>query len=108
MKRWFLLSAALLFFSATAHAADGKAIFDSNGCSACHAPQTEVVGPALTKIAAAYSGKRPELISFLDGNTQPIVEPDKFSLMKPNLDKTKALTGEERAALADYILSDGK
>lgn len=105
MKCWLMVVSIFLICSSAALAADGKALFESNGCGACHAPATKLVGPALSKIAAAYAGKKPALVDFLDGSGRPVVDPGQFSLMKPNLEATKALTGEERSALADYILS---
>ncbi len=87
-------------------AADGKAVFQSKGCTACHQPQVDTVGPALKKIAKAYDGKKEELIKFLKGEAKPKVWPDKFPMMQPQLNTTKALSKGDLEALADYILSN--
>ncbi len=102
MKIW--IAAAALLLSPTAFAADGKALFEGNGCVACHAPDRDTVGPSLARIAAEYKGKKAALVKFLEGSTKPVVAPDAFATMKPNLAKTQALTAKERQVLADYLL----
>lgn len=86
-------------------AEDGKAVFENNGCTACHSADRERVGPPLTKIASTYGGSKDELLAFLSGKADPRVEPQKFAIMKPNLTKTQALSDSEKGALADFILS---
>jgi len=83
----------------------GKQLFTANGCTACHQEKADTVGPALAKIAQAYAGKKEDLIKFLKGEGKAIVDPAKFSIMQPNLAKTKALSDGDLSALADYILS---
>ncbi|SNZ02452.1 cytochrome c [Persephonella hydrogeniphila] len=101
-----LLAAVLGFgiFAGGAMAADGEAIFKSKGCSACHKPASKSMGPSLKEIAQAYKGKEGDLVKFLKGEAKPIVDPAKFSMMKPQLSKTKALSDDELKALADFIL----
>ncbi|NPA51939.1 MAG: c-type cytochrome [Aquificae bacterium] len=88
-----------------AFAADGKAIFQSKGCAACHNPTVDTVGPSLKKIAKAYAGKEKELIEFLKGHGKAIVDPAKYPIMQPQLNQLKSLSEEEIKALAEYILS---
>jgi cytochrome c len=104
MKKWITAAAAALFLATAALAADGKALFDANGCIACHNPDKDTVGPSLAKIAEKYKGKKEELVKFLDGTAKPIIDPTGFAMMKPNLTKTQALSKEERAALSDFLL----
>jgi len=84
---------------------DGKALFTTKGCTACHQEAADTVGPALKKIATAYAGKEADLIKFLKGEGKAIVDPTKFAVMQPQLNTTKALSDEERKALAEFILS---
>jgi len=84
---------------------DGKALFTTKGCTACHQEATDAVGPALKKIAAVYAGKEADLIKFLKGESQAIVDPAKAAIMQPQINTTKALSDEERKALAEFILS---
>jgi len=104
MKKWIAAGAAALFLASAALAADGKALFEANGCTACHNPTKDTVGPSLMKIAEKYKGKKEELGKFLEGTAKPIVDPASFAMMKPNLTKIQALSKEERAALTDFLL----
>ncbi len=102
-----ILTAAALGFAITvsgAMAADGEALFKSAGCTSCHKPNTETVGPSLKKIAQAYKGKEGELFKFMKGEAKPIVDPAKFGIMKPFVEKTKKMSDDEVKAIADYIL----
>ena len=105
MKKILLSIFGLVFMVSATFAADGKAIFQSKGCSSCHNPDVETVGPSLKKIAAAYKGKEEELIKFLKGHGKAIVEPSKFPIMMSQLNVTKQLSDEELKALAEFILS---
>ncbi len=102
MKKFLVATLALAGF---ALAADGKAIFQSKGCGACHQPAADTVGPSLKKIAQAYAGKEDQLVKFLKGEAQPIVDPAKFAIMKAQLTPLKGLSEEELKALAQYMLS---
>jgi cytochrome c551/c552 len=83
----------------------GKQLFTSKGCGACHQPNADTVGPSLAKIAQAYAGKKEDLIKFLKGEGQAIVDPAKFAIMQPNLNQLKGLSDEDLEAIAEYILS---
>ncbi len=83
----------------------GEDIFKSKGCTVCHHPEIDTTGPALKKISKFYKGKREKLIQFLKGEGDPIVDPAKFTIMKPQINITKSLSDEELNALVDYILS---
>jgi cytochrome c551/c552 len=83
---------------------DGEAIFKSKGCTACHQPNADTVGPGLNKIASAYKGNKDGLVKFLSGEGKAIVDPAKEAVMKPNLEITKKLSKEEKEALAEFIL----
>jgi cytochrome c551/c552 len=83
---------------------DGEAIFKSKGCTACHQPNADTVGPGLNKIASTYKGNKDGLIKFLSGEGKAIVDPAKEAVMKPNLEITKKLSKEEKEALAEFIL----
>ena len=88
-----------------AFAANGQQVFQSKGCAACHNPNVDTVGPSLKKIAQTYKGKKADLIKFLKGEHQPIVDPAKAAIMKPQINTTKALPADQLEALADFILS---
>lgn len=83
---------------------DGKSIFVSKGCTACHQENTDSVGPSLKKIALAYSSDKAKLVAFLKGEGKAIVDPAKEAIMKPQIETTKKLSKEELDALVDFIL----
>jgi cytochrome c len=57
------------------------------------------------EIARSYKEKEKQLTIYLNGQAESIVNPRKASMMKRYVQKTKALTPDERSALADFILS---
>ena len=85
---------------------DGKAIFQSKGCSACHQVDKDSVGPSLKKIADVYKEKEADLIKFLKGEGKAIVDPAKEAIMKPQINTTKSMKDDELKALVKYILSN--
>jgi len=106
MKKLFIVAIttfALLTSSVLAN--DGEIIFKDNGCTGCHKPADDAIGPSLKKIAQVYDGKKEELIKFFRGEGKPKVDPGKFNTMLPQLNVTKTMTDAELEALADYILS---
>jgi len=66
MKRLALPALSVVVAFSASFAADGKALFQQKGCTACHQPSADTAGPALKKIAAAYAGKKADLIKFLN------------------------------------------
>lgn len=106
MKKLLLSGMIGLALTASAtFAADGKTIFQSKGCAACHNAVADTVGPSLKKIAAAYKGHEDELIKFFKGQGKAKVDPPKFAMMMPQINNTKKLSDAELKALADFILS---
>ena len=89
----------------TASANEGETIFKSQGCMLCHKTESaSKVNPSLTEIATVYQGKEEQLIKYLQGEAEAIVKPEKASLMKRHIEKTKKLSDTDRKALADYLL----
>ncbi len=108
MKRLIGMLLGVAVFVIPSMATSGKAIFQQKGCNACHNPKIDMTGPALYKIAAIYKGREDELIKFLKGKGEPKVEPNKFTIMKPNINDTKHLTDEELKQLVKFIIQHGK
>ena len=87
----------------------GAAIFAGKGaCVACHKPDLKLVGPSLQDIAKNYKEKNGDMVSFLKGEAEAIVDPTQYSLMKPNLELTKTFSDEELKALEAYVYSNLK
>lgn len=88
-----------------ATSASGEELFTSNGCVACHQVEIKTVGPALTAINEFYGDNKDGLIAFLNGEGDAIVDPEQAAIMAPQVETTKAMSTEERNAIADYMLS---
>ena len=84
----------------------GKELFDGKGnCFSCHKPDQKVVGPSIEEIAKIYKEKNADMIAFLKGEGEPIVDPSQFAVMKTNLYITKNFTDEELKGIEDYMYS---
>jgi cytochrome c len=87
----------------------GQEIFDDKGmCYTCHKENQKVIGPSLNEIAKLYKAKGGNIVEFLKGKADPIVDPSQFEVMKTNFSITKKLPEEELKALEAYILSHSK
>ncbi len=87
----------------------GKQLFEGAGnCFACHLPDQKVVGPSIKEIAKIYKDKNGDIVTFLKGNAEPIVDPSQFAVMQTNFAITKAMSDEELKAIETYIYSQLK
>ena len=70
----------------------GKEIFAGKGnCVACHQVDQKVIGPSIQEIAKIYKDKNADMVLFLKGESEPIVDPSQFEVMKTNFAITKAM-----------------
>ena len=84
----------------------GQEIFEGKGnCVACHQVAEKVIGPSLQEIAKIYKDKNANMVSFLKGEGDPIVDPSQYEVMKTNFAITKAMSDEELKALEAYVYS---
>ena len=84
----------------------GKEIFNGKGaCIACHKPDVKLVGPSLQDIAKIYKDKNGDMVTFLKGEGEPIVDPTQYAVMKANFAITKTFSDEELKALEAYVYS---
>src|SRR6476646_5427315 len=87
----------------------GKELFEGEGnCTACHKPDQKVIGPSLQEIGKIYKAKNGSIVSFLQEQSDPIVDPSQYEVMKTNFAITKSMSDEELKALEDYIYSFSK
>jgi cytochrome c551/c552 len=105
--RWFgiFILAVLVLIGFHAQALNGQGVFDSLHCGNCHKVDTGKTNPSLKEIARSYKGKGNQLVSYLRGEAESIVNPGKGAMMKRYIEKTKGLTEDERKALAVFILN---
>lgn len=88
--------------------AKGKKLFTEKTCATCHAPDKKVVGPAIKDIAAKYAEKNANIVQFLKGKADAIVDtnPGQVAVMKANIDGIlKDVSAEDMQAIAAYIRS---
>jgi cytochrome c len=84
----------------------GKSIFEGKGnCISCHQPDQKVIGPSIKEIAKIYKDKNADIVTFLKGKGEPIVDPSQFEVMKTNFPVTQAMSDEELKAIESYIYS---
>ena len=84
----------------------GQELFEGKGtCTACHKPDTKVIGPSIKEIAKIYKEKGASIAAFINEEGEPIVDPSQYETMKTNFAITKAMTAEERKALEVYMMS---
>ncbi|SHL33711.1 c-type cytochrome [Flavobacterium saccharophilum] len=87
----------------------GKSIFEGKGnCISCHQVDQKVIGPSIQEIGKIYKDKKGDIVTFLKGNADPIVDPSQFSVMKTNFPVTQAMSDEELKAIEAYIYSNLK
>jgi cytochrome c len=84
----------------------GAEIFAGKGaCVNCHKPDVKLVGPSLQDIAKIYKEKNGDMVTFLKGEGEPIVDPTQYAVMKANFPVTKTFSDEELKALEAYVYS---
>jgi len=84
----------------------GREIFDGKGnCFSCHRPDQKVVGPSIQEIAKIYKAKNGNIVKFLKGNGEPIVDPSQYEVMKTNFYLTKTFSDKELEGIEAYMLS---
>lgn len=87
----------------------GKEIFEGKGtCIACHKTDAKLIGPSLQDIAKIYKEKNGDMISFLKGEGEALVDPTQYEVMKANFAITKTMSEEELKALEAYVYSSLK
>jgi cytochrome c len=87
----------------------GQALFEGAGnCTACHKPDQKIIGPSLQEIAKTYKEKNGSIVAFLQEQSDPIVDPSQYEVMKTNFAITKSMSEAELKALEEYILGFSK
>ena len=84
----------------------GKQIFEGPGnCTSCHQADQKVIGPSIKEIAKIYKDKNGNMVDFLKGESEAIVDPSQFAVMQANLEITKTFTEDELKAVEAYMNS---
>jgi len=86
----------------------GEKLFTDKTCVSCHQMDAKIVGPSVKDIVKVYKENNADIVDFLKGNQEAIVDtdPGQVAIMKANLDGfVKDLKEEELKALAAYMNS---
>ncbi len=87
----------------------GKIIFEGKGnCISCHQVDSKTIGPSTQEIAKIYKEKNANMVTFLKGENEAIVDPSQFAVMQANLTLTKTFSDKELQGLEAYINSSLK
>jgi cytochrome c len=87
----------------------GKEIFEGRGtCVACHQIEQKIIGPGLKEIAKIYKANNADMVLFLKGEGEALVDPSQYEVMKTNFAVTKNMTDVELKSLEMYIKSHGE
>ncbi len=86
----------------------GEKLFTDKTCVSCHQIDAKIVGPSVKDIVKIYDEKNANIVDFLNGTQEAIVEtdPGQIAIMKANLDGfVKDLKEEELEAISAYMQS---
>ena len=87
----------------------GKVIFEDKGnCVSCHQVDQKIIGPSIKEIAKIYQEKNGNMVAFLKGESDAIVDPSQFAVMQANLTLTKTFSDKELQGLEAYMYSNLK
>ena len=86
----------------------GEKLFTDKTCVSCHQVDAKIVGPSIKDITAIYKENNANIVAFLKGEQEAIVDtdPGQVAIMKANLDGfVKDLSDQELKALEAYMWS---
>lgn len=108
MRSLYVLGLVLLFgfmvSAGSAAAGEGNAIYDSMKCGMCHKPDKKTAAVSLAEIVKTYQDKE-KLLKFFNGETKPLIESEKWGMMRGQLTKIQGLSEQEKKDLAEYIMN---
>lgn len=96
-----ILAFFLLALNATAHASEGDALLQNNGCLSCHARAEKVVGPAFLSVADKYRGDKDAAATL----AQSIQNGSRGKWGRVPMPPHSSISQDELKALARHILS---
>lgn len=85
----------------------GNRLFSEKTCVTCHAIETYYKAPSVIEIMRVYKENNADIVSFLKGNSKPIVDEtaSQVAVMQANIDGfLKKITDEELNAIATYMM----
>jgi len=84
----------------------GNRLFSEKTCITCHAVDNIKKGPSVVDIMHVYKENNADIVAFLKGNSEPIVDTtaSQVAIMQANIDGfLKEITDEELNAISTYM-----
>lgn len=85
----------------------GNRLFSEKTCITCHDVNTVKKGPSVVDIMTVYKKQNADIVAFLRGKSDPIVDinPEQVAIMQDNINGfLKNITDVELDAIATYML----
>ncbi|WP_047414970.1 c-type cytochrome [Cellulophaga sp. Hel_I_12] len=85
----------------------GNRLFSEKTCITCHDAQKSTIGPSVKEIMKVYKKENGNIVAFLKGEAEPIVEASaaQIAMMQVNIKGfLKNISDEELGAIATYML----
>lgn len=85
----------------------GNRLFSEKTCIKCHSVDEKKIGPSIVDIVRVYKDNNADIVSFLKGNSKPIVDTTKsqVAIMQDNINGfLKQITDEELDAISIYMM----
>lgn len=85
----------------------GNRLFSEKTCITCHDVHQKKIGPSVKEIMAIYKEKNGDIVAFLKGKANPIVDTtaSQVVIMQANIDGfLKDISDEELKTIATYML----
>ncbi|EAR01377.1 c-type cytochrome [Maribacter sp. HTCC2170] len=85
----------------------GNRLFSEKTCITCHAVDQKKIGPSVVEIMTVYKGKSGDIVSFLKGKSEPIVDTtaSQVAIMQANIEGfLRDISDVELDAIETYML----
>lgn len=85
----------------------GNRLFSEKTCITCHDVNKSTIGPSVKEIMKIYKENNGDIVAFLKGNAEPIVDTtaEQVAVMQANIDGfLKDISDEELKTIATYML----
>lgn len=85
----------------------GNRLFSEKTCITCHDVNTYKKGPSVVDIMTVYKEQKADIVAFLRGRSEPIVDtnPEQVAIMQDNINGfLQKITDVELDAIATYML----
>ena len=99
-----LMTGMMLLVAGSAGAQVGQDLFKAQKCSMCHKPVESKIAPSLAAIAGAYEGQADELLGYVKGEVEPIMDMGRAGVMAKYIEKMKALPEADLKALVEFMM----